>query len=153
MTCSSLYHHVGSCVTLGSRREKHGHHIRWTRDYQCFRLASNLSFTFVRRHFCTCLTLTLDERKHRYAICALGTNKCKSSGYLRPNLTNRLEPRRAHLFMTNIVFVLHISCNKWEYICWSSHDKVPPGLADRLRASGYEHTLELEFRELKQTRF
>lgn len=45
-----------------------------------------------------------------------------------------------------IVFEPYISWDKWEYKRWSPLDTALSGLVDRLRASEYDHTLELEFR-------
>jgi hypothetical protein len=37
--------------------------------------------------------------------------------------------------------------DKWEYGYWASLDTVLSNLVDQLRASGYEHALEVEFRQ------
>lgn len=46
-----------------------------------------------------------------------------------------------------IIFAPHAPGDKWSYRRWSYLDTVLPLLVDRLHTSGYEHTLELEFRQ------
>ena len=41
--------------------------------------------------------------------------------------------------------MLSHSDGEWSYPRWSSLDIALPNLVDRLRASGYKHSLELEF--------
>ena len=47
--------------------------------------------------------------------------------------------------MRKIVFALHPTEGGWNPRLWGSLDTALSGLVDRLHASGYEHTLELEF--------
>ena len=47
--------------------------------------------------------------------------------------------------MRKILFVPYFRGDGWNPINWSPLDTVLSNLVDRLRASGYEHTLELEF--------
>ena len=44
-----------------------------------------------------------------------------------------------------IVFVMYLEGYGWDPAFWSPLDKVLSNLVDRLRTSGYEHTLELGF--------
>ena len=48
--------------------------------------------------------------------------------------------------MRKITLMPHVGEDGWHPSHWSSLDMVLSNLVDRLRASGYKHTLELEFR-------